>query len=190
MAWDGPAFAAALEERIIAPGLHARNLLETWPYLTRMYTTMSPGEMTADPFFHTNPDLDEVDLRSEMASRRFLCNGAALWTLPNGDEVYVPSGSGWPAFDSEMPWEEEVAEIADAGAPLLLVDNAQVIDAQLEEYNCQFNHPTPEACGNAPDSETSGADADGGSDGDGDGDGDGDTDGGPRIRRPGRRRRG
>jgi len=178
MVWDGAAFGAALEERIIAPGLHASNLLATWPYLTRMYTTISPGEMTADPFFHTNPDLADVDLRNELASRRFLCDGANLWTLPNGDEVYVPAGAGWPQFDDEMPWEEEVAEIADAGAPLVLVDNAETIDAQLREYNCQFNHPTPEACGNDPDSETSGADADGGNDGDTDGPPGGGTDGG------------
>ncbi|HEY8378557.1 MAG TPA: DUF2330 domain-containing protein, partial [Nannocystis sp.] len=39
MAWgDGSAFAQALAERVISPGLHARDLLDTWPYLTRMYT--------------------------------------------------------------------------------------------------------------------------------------------------------
>lgn len=180
MAWDGTAFGDALQERIIDPGLHASNLLDTWPYITRMYTTISPGEMTADPFFHVNPDLSDVDLRNEIATRRNLCNGADLWTLPNGDEVYIPGGGAWPDFDGEMPWEEEVSEIADAGAPIVLVDNATLIDEQLEAYNCQFNHPTPEACGNPGGSMTSGAGDDDDDDGatDGPGNSDGGTTGG------------
>lgn len=164
-AWDGAAFAMALGERIIDPGQHAVQILDSWPYLTRMYTTISPAEMTTDPFFHINPDLDDVDLTNEIATRRLLCDGGNLWTLPNGDEVYVPGG-GWPAFDGEMPWEEEIAEIASAGAPLVLVDRSAEIDVQLAEYNCGFLWPTPEACGVEP------PDDDGGLD-----DGDGDTDG-------------
>src|SRR6185295_17659968 len=49
--WNGAAFAAALTSRVIEPARHADALVATWPYLTRMFTTMSPVEMTLDPEF-------------------------------------------------------------------------------------------------------------------------------------------
>ena len=70
---EGAAFAAAMEERVVAPGLHARDLLVEFPTLTRMYTTISPAEMTADPFFWANSALPDVDLRNAIATRRVLC---------------------------------------------------------------------------------------------------------------------
>ena len=152
-AWDGPGFADDLAERIVAPGLHAFEQLAAFPYLTRMYTTLSPGEMTEDPFFTQNPDLAEVDLRSQIATRGVGCNSSVVWTLPDGRQVYSPDGN-WPDFDDAMPWEEEVAEMMSAGAPMVLANRTEVIETQLAEYNCQFDFPTPQACGSAPTGET------------------------------------
>ncbi|WP_266213784.1 DUF2330 domain-containing protein [Paraliomyxa miuraensis] len=148
MAWDGTAFSQALQERIIDPGQHAVTVLDSFPTLTRMYTTISPGEMTEDPFFYENPDLPDVDLTNEVANRFIRCNNAAIWTLPDGREVYAPNPAMWPDIPGEMPWEEEVQEIAAAGGPVSLVDNTVLIDTLLAEYNCQFDYPSPEACGN------------------------------------------
>lgn len=148
MAWDGNAFADLLEERIIVPGQHANMLLDAYPTLTRMYTTISPGEMTADPFFHENPDLPGVDLTNQIATRSFGCGPDEVWILPDGREVYVPGGV-WPDFSEEMPWEEEVQEIAASGAPVSLVNRTALINEQLETHNCMFNYPSAEACGNA-----------------------------------------
>ena len=146
-AWgDGSAFADAMRQRIVEPGQHAVELLATWPTLTRMYTTLSPHEMTADPLFHENADLLDVDLRSSIAQRRILCNADEVWTLPDGREVYAPNGE-WPAFDDQMPWEEAVQQTMDRGAPLPLVDNTALIDQRLAMHNCQFEWPTTEACG-------------------------------------------
>ena len=165
---NGAEFADAMLNRIIEPGMHAVDLLDTWPYLTRMYTTISPAEMTADPFFWANPDLPGVDFTNAIASRRVLCNGDALWTLPDGREVYVPADGPWPDFSSEMPYEEEVAETPQAGAPILLVDNTAAIDAQLAVHNCQFDWPDPGTCASLPDPD-SGSGSDGGSSGAADG---------------------
>ena len=33
-------------------GVRPEQLLQTWPYLTRMYTLISPHEMIEDPLFH------------------------------------------------------------------------------------------------------------------------------------------
>jgi hypothetical protein len=57
---DGAAFAAELEQRIITPLREAQALLDGQPYLTRMYATVSPDEMTRDPLFQFNPDLPRV----------------------------------------------------------------------------------------------------------------------------------
>ncbi len=147
-AWgDGSAFAADMQERIIDPGAHAAGLLTTYPVLTRMYTTISPAEMTADPFFWANPDLPNVDLTNAIANRRVLCNGDAVWTLPDGHEVYVPNDGPWPDFSTEMPYVEEIAAIPLAGAPMTIVDNRSIIATELADYNCQFDWPSSDDCG-------------------------------------------
>jgi len=143
-AWDGNAFADDLEERIVAPGRRAVAALDTHPYLTRMYTTISPGEMTEDPMFWQNPDLEDVD-NVNSAQQRILCNADQVWTLPDGREVYLKAGQPWPDFDNvdggtdnepaQMPFAERIAEVPEQGAPMNLVDNASVIDAKLRAYN-------------------------------------------------------
>jgi MYXO-CTERM domain-containing protein len=147
-AWDGNAFADLLDERIIVPGAHANMLLDSYPTLTRMFTTISPGEMTADPFFHENSDLPGVDFTNQIATRNFGCGPDEVWVLPDGREVYVPGGI-WPDFVEEMPWEEEVQEIAAAGAPVVLQSRTTLINDLLETHNCMFDYPSAEACGNA-----------------------------------------
>ncbi|HRI11111.1 MAG TPA: DUF2330 domain-containing protein, partial [Nannocystaceae bacterium] len=85
---DGSAFAADLTSRIVDPGARALKLLQSKPYVTRMYTTISPHEMMADPVFFENPDLPEVPaFRQAQKLRR--CDGHAEYTLPDGREVFV-----------------------------------------------------------------------------------------------------
>src|SRR5690606_13507158 len=59
-AWDASLFAARLDERLFAPAKQAVALLEAHPYLTRMYTTISPAEMNEDPMFRVNTTLPDV----------------------------------------------------------------------------------------------------------------------------------
>jgi MYXO-CTERM domain-containing protein len=154
MAWDGPAFSAAMAERIIDAGLHADQLLSAYPYLTRMYTTISPAEMTEDPFFHQNADLADVDNRNQIAQQFIDCDNNAIWTLPDGRQVYSPTPFDFPDFAGEMPWEEEIEDAPDRGDTIDLVNNTELINVQLAEYNCGYNFPSAEACGNPPDSGT------------------------------------
>jgi MYXO-CTERM domain-containing protein len=137
-AWDAAAFAAALGERIIEPGVRAIALLDANPYLTRMYTTISPHEMLADPMFRANPTLANVPA-SRIASRTDHCDGSTTVRLPDGREVYFPPGQPvvWPDFQDTMPWEEDVDQEGTAeGAPLInLVDNTDRINELLDEWN-------------------------------------------------------
>jgi MYXO-CTERM domain-containing protein len=139
-AWDAVAFAATLDDRIFQPGLRATELLAQNPYLTRMYTTISPSEMNADPMFRSNSSLPDVD-NNRQATQRTLCDGSILITLPDGREVYFPADVPleWPAFQEEMPWDEDIDQenMAD-NAPLInLVDNTDKIDALLDDFNKQ-----------------------------------------------------
>ncbi|MFO7564816.1 MAG: DUF2330 domain-containing protein [Enhygromyxa sp.] len=165
LAWDAAAFAADLDERIIAPGAHAVELLDSWSYLTRMFTTISPNEMNVDPIFHQNPDLSDVD-NVNFGSRELLCDGGGVFTLPDGREVFLPDPNVWPSFQDEMPWEEDVEQAALVGPNQVLSDQTELIDELLAAWNMQHGWPP-------------GGDGDGDSAGDGDGDsaGEGDTGG-------------
>jgi Uncharacterized protein conserved in bacteria (DUF2330) len=132
--WEADGFADAFAERIVAPGLHAEELLAQWPYVTRMYTTISPHEMTKDPIFHAREDLDDVS-NIQQGTRRILCNGDMVIILPDGREVFIPSGGTWPEFPEQMPWEEEVSELPLSGAPVSLSDRTAEIDELLAAYN-------------------------------------------------------
>jgi len=134
-AWgDGSGFSTLFEERIRAPGKAARDMLNTKPVLTRMYTTISPHEMLEDPIFAENPDLPEVpNLR--IAQDRLMCSGHARYTLPDGRIVWVENDGPWPKFPGEMPWEEETQQMPLVGAPQVLNSNTQLIDELLAEWN-------------------------------------------------------
>ncbi len=180
--WDGSAFALAFEERIVAPAFHASELLDRWPYLTRMYTTISPGEMTVDPIFHGHPGLPEVDNRTQIATEALHCDGSSAVTLPDGRVVFLPAGAPWPDFQTEMPWVEESADMPEmGGAPLPLFNNTAQIDELLTAYNQSHGWPPEPGAGgdDAADGTAGGATAGGDTDGMGTtGDGPG-ADGGP-----------
>ena len=158
-AWDAEAFMAAYDERIVAPMQHANDLLDTWPYLTRLYTTISPHEMTSDPMFTENPDLDDVANRHG-AQRNQACCGNAM-QLPGGRIIALEgTGNTWPDWPEEMPWAERVEEFTVAGGPpLSLVDETANIDAMIATWNA------PRLCSDDDMGTGSGTEGDGTSDG-------------------------
>ena len=137
-AWDAAAFAAMLDERIFKPGLRAQNLVLDNPYLTRMYTTISPSEMNADPVFRANSTLPNV-VAQRFATQVLHCDGSTSVNLPDGRQVYFPAGEPlvWPDFQDEMPWDEDIDQDGmAANAPLInLSDKTQEIDDLLAAYN-------------------------------------------------------
>jgi MYXO-CTERM domain-containing protein len=137
-AWNAAGFVQKLDERIINPAVNAVALVEQNPYLTRLYTTISPLEMNADPIFKVNASLPEVPA-IRLAAQTNHCDGSASVVLPDGREVYFPDSSSmsWPDFGDEMPWEEDIDQEAMADdAPLVnLVDNTAKIDELLAGHN-------------------------------------------------------
>ncbi|MGB1015790.1 MAG: hypothetical protein ACPG4T_16755, partial [Nannocystaceae bacterium] len=146
-AWgNGQGFADAYETRIIDPGKRANELLDTWPYLSRLYTTISPGEMTEDPTFHQNPSLDDVS-NILTANRYLTCDGDRVMNVPPGREIFVPEGQPWPSFGDEMPYTHEVQTVALEGAPQVLVDNDPIIVDLIDKWNASHNWPPPDTTG-------------------------------------------
>jgi hypothetical protein len=136
LAWDGPAFAADLQARVIDPSRHAMDLLYTWPYLTRLYTTISPGEMTEDPMFHRTPDLPEVTSLLQQGTRNRFCNGNASFSLPDGRLVALLDWASWPDIaPADMPWAATIEYLPAAGAPVVEVDHRPTIQALLDAWN-------------------------------------------------------
>lgn len=155
---DGAGFVDALVSRIIDPGFHAKELIDTHPYLTRMYTVISPNEMTADPIFHINPDLQDVpNFRS--ATNYNLCDGNSVVTLPDGREIFVPDGGPWPEFLGEMFWAEEIEQVALKGKPMHLVNNTAAINKKLEEWNLAHGWPRFPAAPTTSDTDTDAGDS-------------------------------
>lgn len=131
--WDGPAFAAAFEARIVEPALHADELLATWPYLTRLYTTISPHEMTSDPLFHVEPGMADVDRRNVRATVG-VCAAVTTYRLPDGENIPLDDDA-WPSYCGAMPWAAGAVEIPAAGRPpISILDNGAKIDEELALY--------------------------------------------------------
>lgn len=59
-AFDAKALAKALQDGVVKPLQEVQKSFDLLPYLTRLFTLVSPSEMTKDPIFGFNPDLPEV----------------------------------------------------------------------------------------------------------------------------------
>ncbi|MBK7584355.1 MAG: DUF2330 domain-containing protein [Myxococcales bacterium] len=155
--WNAAEFAAAFKLRIIDPAVHAKALLAKWPYLTRLFTTISPSEMTEDPIFRPAPGEPPV-APIQTAVQRITCSGQRGMILPDSREVAL-DGLAWPPWDSLMPWVEEIEEYPVGGTKITLVDNTKKIDALLTEWNQKQGWPPSDGSGG------SGANGSGGSSG-------------------------
>ena len=148
--WDAAKLAKGIDERIVLPGQRAAAVLKSSTYLTRLFTTISPAEMTEDPDFHERADLPAVPAMQSLATRRLKCGGAAGMDIPGVPEIALTPG--WPSWPSSMPWAERIEDLSGpAGTPpVVLVDNKPVIDQGITAWNTQRSWPPPPPmCGGA-----------------------------------------
>lgn len=116
---------------IIEPVGRTLEVFDGDPYVTRLYTTLSADEMTVDPIFSFNPDLDDQPL--ERAARMDVACGAAgtSWSVTLGagtgrDGEVVIDGTGLPpGFRAPIPVIEQDAfwrteTMSTSGAPEVL----------------------------------------------------------------------
>ncbi|MFQ5461432.1 MAG: DUF2330 domain-containing protein [Phycisphaerae bacterium] len=95
------ALATKLQDAVITPLEASVAVFDGNPYVTRMFTTLSPEEMTLDPTFSFNPDLPDQAIERQ-ATMRLSCTGSETsWTLTLGpgtdrDGELVIEGTGNP----------------------------------------------------------------------------------------------
>jgi hypothetical protein len=134
---DTQAFLTRLRRDVVEPVAAAGAMLQRAPYLTRLYTTLSAGEMTRDPVFAYNADLAQVS-NVHVAAQRIACSDArafdeAPWrmVLPQGGVVAGQGDDGWPFSAGAMPANLVVVALGEHGAGYVVEDNSAAIGELL-----------------------------------------------------------
>jgi hypothetical protein len=123
--FDPVATTDAVEQRVVAPTQAAQQLIDAHPYLTRLFTTLSPADMTVDPVFDFDPDLPPVSA-IHTAKLTYPCRAQAWLAADDGLAVQ------WPAPSSlKMPDSLRIEVIGEAGPPTVVFDHTQAIQDAL-----------------------------------------------------------
>lgn len=104
--FDPLAFVADIEAVVVEPVKQAQAMLDSRPYLTRLFTTVSPEDMNRDPIFVVDETLPEVPVE-RVAKGTAVCgtdeNGqqtieSVILTLPDG--THVSYAGAFPRYDN------------------------------------------------------------------------------------------
>jgi hypothetical protein len=98
--FDSVTATDALEETIIEPMRAAQDLVDNAAHVTRLFTTMSPEEMTVDPQFVFNADVDQEVAFAHTATDEQHCgflegsaNAEHVLRLVDGRSIALPSSN-------------------------------------------------------------------------------------------------
>lgn len=146
--FDAAGMANELEARIAHPLREAQQLFSDHGYLSRLFSTVSPEDMTKDPLFSFNPDLPDVS-NEHSVTAYVSCEPAedGTWqqpanvtvTYPNGDTSEA-AGQLWQCggftADEAMDTAGGLAEVQimdEEGAPQTVpLDEVEAADAALD----------------------------------------------------------
>jgi len=149
------AYIAALQEKVIDPMTLVQNLIDAHPEVTRMYTTMSPKDMTLDPLFTFNPGRPDVS-NVHTAKRVIECNGnvsqsQAPWRieLPQGGVVRgtATQVGTWPGALNGLPPSQRILQVGQSGDGKVIEDNASLTKSGLDAYNATVSGTSAPASG-------------------------------------------
>ncbi len=120
-----------LNESIIEPLNNSVDILDDDLYLTRLYTTLSPEEMTLDPTFVFNPDLPNQQITRNATLDAACTNEGTRWTLTlgegtgrDGEQVIVGGGEipvAAPDIDQEASFQ--IAKTSSSGSEDIVEQN-------------------------------------------------------------------
>jgi MYXO-CTERM domain-containing protein len=144
------AFIEDLEEDVIEPMLATQELLDSRPYVTRLYTTLSAPEMDLDPLFDFNPDLPDVS-NLHTARRVIECHRSIYqeeaptrFELEDGRVVRLHQGDPWPfstGDEEPLPANAKVLALTTSGPGSVVTDNSAAIDQALSQHNATVASP-------------------------------------------------
>ena len=135
-------FVTELEETVIDPMRDTQALLDSRPYVSRMYTTMSAPEMDRDPEFDFNTEVADVS-NVHNANRIIECNPSvsrfeAPWRVElAGGNTVRGMGNTWPLAigTDELPANARILQLSTTGEGTVDTDNADTIGKALDDHN-------------------------------------------------------
>ncbi|HKE13501.1 MAG TPA: DUF2330 domain-containing protein [Kofleriaceae bacterium] len=145
--FDPAAMTDELDERVVTPTLAAGQLFRDNPYMTRMFTTMSPDEMTRDPVFSFNADLPEVG-NQHTGRLIYYCGRIpedtqtttpAKLITEDGWVLNMPNGTGDNPWIG-LPWPKSqfIQMVREEGAAQSVVDNTEEIASFIEQRGLEI----------------------------------------------------
>ena len=144
-AFDPQAVTTELTTKVVQPTLDAGKVFDRFPYLTRLYTTLSPADMNKDPVFSYNPSLPDYSNLHE-ATLTYHCAG--FFSKSRYENATLQTASGFTmqlsADDASanqwtapaVPYSQQIQTLLEVGEPQTVVDNTAVIKAGLGSGGC------------------------------------------------------
>mgnify|MGYP000861795005 CR=1 FL=1 len=132
---DAKAATADIQARIVKPTLAAGKVFRDYPYLTRLYTTLSAEDMTADPVFSFNPNLPEVK-NDHVGTLQMICSVSGdsqydrVLTTEQGFSYFIPGSFGSATLPA-MPASLRIERLREAGSPEVVTDNTGSIHSTI-----------------------------------------------------------
>jgi MYXO-CTERM domain-containing protein len=160
--FDPIAFAAAIEERVVTPMREAQQLLDAHPTLTRMTSSVSPIDMTLDPTFVFNPDMEQVVSHERVAQLQMYCLSGEEWdeapralVLDDGRKYELPPVS-WFAENNLTEYDYlqglmdhyalVIEDTSSSGEPVVLSDWTDEAFAAAAAFNDRMDEMV-QGCG-------------------------------------------
>jgi hypothetical protein len=135
--FDRTAFLTDVEQLVFAPMEQTVQLFVDHAYMTRFYTTLSAGEMSVDPLFALNPDLEGVSNVHTLSIDYEGCQGntSGEWEAQLAGRVVRGEGNVWPlslAERDDMPVNLRILQLSTSGPGSVYEDNANLIEGLLQ----------------------------------------------------------
>lgn len=138
--FDRAAFFARVETEVVEPVRLAAVLFQGGRTMTRFYTTMSPEEMTMDPIFDFNAELE--DYSNVHTARQIIECSYGVTRAEAGWRVVLDSGvtirgeqRNWPLANSEMPAMMTASRIGTTGTGEVIMTNGAAIISAVNANN-------------------------------------------------------
>ena len=118
---------AGLEEKVFKPIRDTYVRMQAKSFLTRLYTKISPQEMTLDPVFGENADAPAVANFHSATGTSDCGYSLATINLPLGVQIIASPTGEWPVGEDDTPAALRVLQYGDSGPPAVLIDETATV---------------------------------------------------------------
>lgn len=141
--WDAGAATDRLEVEIVDVMAAQQDRIDASAWATRLFTTMDPSEMTADPVFVFNADLEQSITATHTATSKDRVTAftgevvSRTLVLEDGRSIVVPGGDDFAAVRDEVgtPVALRIRDLGASGEGEDLFDHREDAAADAEAFN-------------------------------------------------------